>query len=211
MAELGDKRKHVLFIDSRGSLLEETLRKAGISKEVFEIRATRGARIQALIRNADEYAKKYPFDVLYIAGGINNVTTKCSITKVVTFEWLSVKALSEFLIHTMERALKYFKREHPATKVIFCSIPGVHLEYVVPCPTDKDQEVVTDSVWNFNTAIRENNKKLGHYHPRLDRPVHRRTAGLRKNYYHHLTDGLHPSEFMLAKWCQELVKAMGHN
>ena len=211
MAKLGDKRKHVLFIDSRGSFLGGILGKTGVPKSDFEIKPYPGARIQSLIRDADEYAKKFPFDVLYIAGGINNVTTKCRVTKVVTFEWRSEKALSDFLINTMERALNYFKREHPATKVIFCSIPGAHLEYVVPCPTEKDQEIVTNSVWNFNIAVRRNNEELGHYHPRLDRPVHRTTAGSRRNYYHHLSDGLHPGKFMLAKWSQELVKAMGHN
>ena len=123
MASFGDKRKHVRFVDSRGSLLAETLLKVGVKKSEFEIKASPGAKIQWLIRQADEYAKKYPFDVIYIAGGINNVTTKCKITKVVTFDRLSEKALSDFHINTLEGALKYLKRQHPATKFIFCSIP----------------------------------------------------------------------------------------
>ena len=211
MAQLGDSRKHILFTDSRGSRLEETLAKIGVGKQVFEIRPQPGARLQGIIRSADEYAKNYPFDVIYIAGGINNVTTKCRITKVVTFEWVTDAALSHLLINTMERALAYFKREHPATKIIFCSIPGVQLEYVVPSPTDEQQETVNRAIWAFNVAVRRNNEKLGFYHPRLDRPVHRMTTGNRRNYYHHLVDGLHPGNYMLAKWAQEVVKAMGHN
>ena len=211
MASLGDKRKHILFTDSRGSLLEETLKKVGVKKTDFEIRASPGAKIQHLIRNADEYAKQFPFDVIYISGGINNVTTKCKVTKIVTFEWLSESALSKFLITTMENGLYHLQKEHPATKIIFCSIPSVFLEYVVPCPTEDQQEIATNSIWNFNVAVRATNKKLGHYHPRLERPVHRMIAGNRKNYYHHLSDGLHPSQFMLAKWAQELIKSMGHN
>ena len=211
MAQLGDKRKHVLFIDSRGSKLQDTLKKVGVSENDFKIFNHPGARLQKLVFEANEYAKKRPFDVIYIAGGINNVTTKCRITKVVTFEWQSEKALSEFLLTTMERSLAFLKREHPATKFIFCSIPGVQLEYVVPCPTIRDQEIVTNSIWNYNVAIRAENKKLNIYHPRLDRPIHRMTAGIRRNYYHHLGDGLHPTDFSLAKWTQELVKAMGYN
>ena len=75
-----------------------------------------------------------------------NVTTKCKITKVVTFEWLSERALSDFLINTMDNAAAYLKREHPATKFIFCSIPGVFLDYVVPCPTSEQQDIVTNSI-----------------------------------------------------------------
>ena len=211
MAALGDRRKHVLFIDSRGSLLQAMLKKVGVKKSDFLVKPSPGAKFQTLIRDADDYAKKYPFDVIYIAGGINNVTVKCKITKVVTFEWQSEDALSEFLISTLKKAAAFFKREHPATKVVFCSIPGVLLEFVTPCPTEKDQEIVTNSIWSFNTAVRAINKELDHYHPRLERPIHRVTAGMKKNYYHHLSDGLHPTDFTLAKWSQELVKAMGHN
>ena len=211
MASLGDRRKHVLFIDSRGSLLQEALSAAGVRKTDFLIKHFPGAKIQALIREMDEYAKQFPFDVLYLAGGINNVTVKCKITKVVTFEWQSVSALSNFLITTMKKALKYLRREHPATKIVISSIPGVDLQYVVPCPTDRDQEIVTESIWNFNVEVRAVNKELGHYHPRLERPVHRLTNGTRRNYYHHLDDGLHSSAFMVTKWVQELIKSMGHN
>ena len=167
--------------------------------------------MQRIVYKANEYAKKRPFDIIYLAGGINNVTTKCKITKIVTFEWQSEGALSHFLINTMERSLKYLKKENPATKFIFCSIPGAELVYIVPCPTEKDQEIVSNSIWNFNVAIRRLNEDLNVYHPRFDRPIHHMTNGSRKNYYHHLSDGLHPSAFALAKWVQEIVKAMGHN
>ena len=112
MASLGDRRKHVMFMDSRGSRLQEMLGKAGVSKTDFLIIPIPGAKIQALIREADEYAKIYPFDVLYIAGGINDVTVKCKITKMVTFEWQSVAALSNFLISTISTAAILQKRQY---------------------------------------------------------------------------------------------------
>ena len=211
MASLGEKRKHALFIDSRGNDLQATLLKVGVTEDVFKVFNMPGARLQKIVYEANEYAKKRPFDVIYLAGGINNVTTKCQITKVITFEWQTEAALSNFLIGTMERSLAFLKRENPATKFVFCSIAGAELVYVVPCPTEKDQDVVTNSIWNYNIEIRKQNETLGFYHPRLDRPIHRTTAGSRRNYYRHLRDGIHPTNFTLAKWTQEIVKAMGHN
>ena len=211
MAKLGGRRKHVLFTDSRGKYLQRELTKQGISSKDFVIFPDSGARFQRVIRNADEYADERPSDIIYIAAGINNVTNKCRVTKVVTFEWQSSSALSEYLIDTLNTGYAYLHKWHPTTKFVFCSIPGVLLEGLVPYPTENDQAIVNEAIWSFNIAVRQLNERLGSYHPRLDRPVHRNTRGNHLNNYSYLHDGLHPSTFMLSKWVHELRKAMKHN
>ena len=73
------------------------------------------------------------------------------------------------------------------------------------------QTIVNNSIWTFNIGLIERYKGRHIYLPRLDRPMHRTSRGLRKNYYHHLTDGLHPNELTSYSWAKEILKAVHNN
>ena len=211
MAYLGMRRRHAFFMDSRGRNLDEYLWHMNDTNQLVLIFYFPGAKLPTLAKEASKYAKLYPFDVIYVAGGINHVTVKDKVTRVTTYEWQSEKALTTLLIERINQVGKFLHKNHPATKFVFCALAGVDLVRVVPCPKDIDQVNVDNAVWNFNIELIRKHERTGLYHPRLDRPIHRTARGSRKNYYHHLVDGLHPTEMTLYYWAKEIIKAIQHN
>ena len=110
MADLR-RRKVVLFFDSRGRNLEFIVKSMNETERVIEPWVFDGATIEDLAREAEYYAKNAPFDVIFIAGGICNVTSKNKQTKEITFEWTNSVILATHLIQAMERAEKFLKKK----------------------------------------------------------------------------------------------------
>ena len=155
----------------------------------------------------------HPFDVIYIAGGANNITSKNKLTSLISYEWGQGPELGNHLISTLLGADSRLRKYYPASKIVFCPLVGSDLARVVNAHhvTEMDQKAVDDMIWDFNTEVYRINKERGIYCPALQHQVHRYCKGTRRRYYEHLQDGLHPTESLKKKWALQFVKAMAHN
>ena len=173
----------------------------------------KGASLQQLSRMAGAHLDRYPFDVVYVAGGACDITTKSQYSKAISFDWNPPAAVSSHLIRMLDLEDKYLHETYPASRVVFCPLVGTELLRVVTAHqvTPQQQEAVDEAIFKFNSAIFLLNKKRETYSPSLHRTVHRSKAQIKKSYYHHLVDGLHPTESLLQKWADEFVKATKFN
>ena len=208
MAKLNERRCQVAFMDSRATDLQKKIDVLN-KGEYLGIREFKGATLRQLTRMAGRHSEKYPFDVVYIAGGVCDITSKDSFTNKISFEWEPPEGVIDHLKMTLNRASETMRKDHPATKVVFCPLVGVELARVVNAHpvTDDQQWAVDTSIFEFNENVFKLNKEGGTFSPSLHRSVHRSTKGTRKSYYHHLADGIHLSEELKVKWAEEFVKA----
>ena len=73
------------------------------------------------------------------------------------------------------------------------------------------QSWVDDAMFDFNSEVFKINKRRNSFSPPLHRTIHRMAGVVRKSHYHHLSDGLHPSDELKLKWSAWLVKATENN
>ena len=212
MARLNDRRCHVIFMDSRAEGLQEKI-DALNGGEYLGVRKCGGATLQQLISSANAHLKNYPFDVVYVAGGVCDITQKEHGTKRISFAWTSKEELTEHLISTLKRGNDFLTREHPAAKIVFCTLVGLELERVVNThKVETHQQLMVDeAVFAFNDEIFAINKVRGTYSPSLHRSIHRSLRGVKRSYYHHLEDGIHLSDNQKDRWAAEMVKATANN
>ena len=104
-------------------------------------------------------------------------------------------------------------KNHPASKVVFCTTVGVQLTEAVNshAVSSVQQHAVDEAVFDFNTEIFSINERRGTFSPALHRVVHRSIRGKNKSYYNHLRDGIHLTKELKDKWALEFVKAIVHN
>ena len=212
MARLNDRRCHIAFTDSRGTGLQEIIdRKNGV--EYLEIRVAKGASLHHLSRKASAHLDKYPFDVVYIAGGACDITTKNHETNLISFLWDPPDKVEFHLLEVLNLEDRHMSKSHPAAKVIFCPLVGIDLSKAVSghLTHASQQEAVDKAVFSFNTQIFKIGKRREVFLPSLHNSIHRSIRGSRRCYYDHLQDGLHPDEGLRQKWAEDFVKAIGRN
>ena len=70
----------------------------------------KSATIKGLVKEATNYGRNRPYDVLFIEGGICDITTTNWSTNQITFDWEDPKRLSDHIIKnemiTVERSFK---------------------------------------------------------------------------------------------------------
>ena len=152
-----------------------------------------GATFQEIIELAANHLNNYPFDVVYIAGGANNIRTKNSETGQISFDWDPPELLIQYMLSELRQADERLSREFPASKIIFCPLVGTDLSRVVTGHqvNDYQQHVVNETIFDFNEETFRINKRRETYAPSLHRTIHRSKKGTRKSYYEHLVDGIH--------------------
>ena len=212
MATIDNRKQHVFFMDSRGDGLDAKLKDHRVN-EPFLIKIGYGATFSQLVDKADTFLYKYPFHVVYIAGGACDITTKEKGSGNISFDWNPPGKLGPHLVKSLKDADSRLAKNHPASKVVFCTLVGSELRRVVNAHgiNDHQQLAVDDAIFEFNTEIFSINKRRGNYSPSLHRTVHRSSKGRRKCYYHHSVDGIHPGKHLKDNWTEEMVKAIGIN
>ena len=205
MAVLGSRRIHYALTASRGKGVLDLIKGLN-SAEKFALRAVDGATLGELINVAADYLSKHPFDVIYVAGGACNITTKNSKTKRISYNWGRGAELQEHLVHELSSADTKLKKEFPASKVVFCPLIACDLSKVITegSTTEEDQQVVEEAVWEFNSNVFKINKARGTVSPALHHQVHR-FCKKKKRAYYHLTG------YLKQKWAEEFVRVMAHN
>ena len=146
MVTLGSKRIHIVFTDSRGAGLQGIVNRLNKTNEQMEIDERKVATLGALISIVEKYLPKHPFDVVYLAGGVNDITTKDNNTGEISFKWGNGSDLVEHLISTLVAADSRFRQNFPASKVIFCPLIGSLLGKIVTAhPTDEENQITVNN------------------------------------------------------------------
>ena len=213
MALLGSKRLHLIIIDSRGKGLGDLLKTRNKSGELFDLIVREGATLFDLVEVAVKHLHKNPFDVVYIVGGACDITFKEKKTKRIIYTWGKGSALMAHLLDTLVKANDRLLKEFPASKVVFCPLIASELIRVVNFGqvTEEDQHAVEEAVWEFNSTVFRINKERKTISPSLQHQVHRFCKGKRRNYYHHLEDGIHLTEYLRGKWADKFATVLAHN
>ena len=212
MVTLGSKRIHLVLTDSRGNGLQERIDKLN-PPEYMEVDDRKGATLSQLIEIAEDYLPKHPFDILYVVGGVNDITTKDKATGKISYEWGNSQNLSKHLTSIVTKADSFFMKTFPASKVIFCPLIGSDLARVVTAPstTQDNQLTVDNAIWDFNSEVFKINNKRDFFSPPLHHLVHRFCKGKRRAYYQHLHDGIHLSKSLKDKWATQFISGMARN
>ena len=213
MALLGGRRIHLIITDSRGKGLGDLIKSRNASGEPFDILVREGATLFNLVEATASHLQKCPFDIVYVVGGACDITFKEKRTGRIIYAWGEGKALENHLLSSLKNADKKLSRDFPASKVIFCPLIASELARVVNhgTPSQEDQAAVERAVWEFNSTLFKINKDKNLISPSLHHQVHRFCKGRKRNYYHHLEDGIHPNEYLKAKWADEFTTVMAHN
>ena len=207
----GRRRKHIIMFDSRGDGLQEKIEKINDSGVRIEAWFFGGANYERLKDEANYYAGMNPFDIIYIVGGVNELTRKDHHTGKYKFQWKNYHDLEHHMHERLETVKNFLEKEHPATIFIFCPMIGMDLATYLGDNNEKHQEMVNQVTWSFNEAVRDMYKDLHVYVPDFARPVHRQFGEERKNLYYHLRDGLHLNKQALEKWATIARKVADKN
>ena len=200
-AHLYDVRRHIFFFDSRGFNLEMELNIINTERKPVEPWFFNGATIENLVHEAINYGRTRPFDLMFVVGGICNITDKDRNTGKISFNWDTPEKLSNHIINIMEDEDKRFKKELPASKLIFCKIVGANLENVLKRQAETEQLVMDEAIYQINEYIFRKNIDKGLWAPDMATPVHRMINGKMKSNYDHLSrDGIHLSQELKKSW-----------
>ena len=75
-----------------------------------------GATFEELVDLAANHLDNYPFDIVYIIGGVNNITTKDEHTGKISFTWNPAERLINHLTLILKEANVRFTKDYPASK-----------------------------------------------------------------------------------------------
>ena len=89
MALLGGKRLHLVISDSRVIGIGDVVKRKGNQNELIEFRMCKIASFGERVDVAMSHLGKCPFDIVYVAGGVCDLTTKKHTTRAISFEWES--------------------------------------------------------------------------------------------------------------------------
>ena len=186
----------------------EKINKSGI---VLEAWFFGGANYERLKDEADYYAQNRPFDIIYIVGGVNEITRKDPYTGKYYFPWKNYQDLENHMFERLKTVKTYLEKSHPATKFVFCPTMGMDIYRYLGDENMRHQEMINNVVWSFNEIIKGMYKEENIYVPDFARPVHRQYGEERKNLYYHLRDGLHLNKESLLKWANIARKVVEKN
>ena len=203
-----NRRRLIFFFDSRGKFLEYEINLINNTKKPVEPWTFSSATINDLVHEAINYGKTRPFDLLFIVGGICDITVKDWGNNTITFPWTDSKSLVQHVINIIEAAEIRFRKELPASKIIFCRLVGANLEKVLQRKIENEQEIMDESIFEINKYIHKKNIEKNMWAPDMATPVHRQIRGENKSFYEHLAnDGLHLSNDLRKKWAKKILSA----
>ena len=205
------RRKHIMMFDSRGDQLQSKIEKINNTGIRIEAWFFRGANYKRLQDEADYYAKYNQFDIIYIVGGVNELTTKDHYTGKYYFPWNDYQELENHMFERIDTVKKHLEKTHPATQFVLCPMMGMNLAEYIGDENKDHQEMIDNVTWSFNELIRSFHKDTNIYIPDFAKPVHRQFGSERKNMYYHLGDGLHLNDDALKKWAKIALKVVEKN
>ena len=161
-------------MDSRGTGLYEKISKMD-RREFIGVWKKSGATFDEVVELAKAHLTNYPFDVVYVVGGVNDITTKDRLSGNITFDWNPPELLIQHLQSKLKLVDCQLTKDFPASKVVFCPLVGSDLERIVTKRNADplQQLAVNEAVFDFNSEIFKINKRRETFSPSLDRTVRR--------------------------------------
>ena len=207
MAFTGDRRRYVFIFDSRGRHLESILKRENIRKLPVDMLFFDGADIEDLYREAVNYCRLRPFNIVFLVGGICSVTTKDKMSKKISFDWNDSDSLLNYILQEITNGEKYFATEMPASKVVLCRYVGADLSKVLKRLAENEQFILDNAIYELNERIFKMNIEKGLYALDMATPVHRKNKNnVNISHYHHLCgDGIHLSQDLRIKWVKKML------
>ena len=99
------RRKHIIMFDHRGDGLQEKIERINDSGVKIEAWFFGGANYERLKNEANYYASMNPFDIIYIVGGVNELTRRDHQTGKYIFHWKNYQDL-EYHMHERLETVK---------------------------------------------------------------------------------------------------------
>ena len=201
------RRKTIFFTDSRGYYINELIHKEFGESNGVEVLHYKGAGLGTLTKNAYYYADSRPFDMLFLAGGICNITRKDMVTKEIFFEWDDPVELASHIIDIIENEEEIFRKKAPGSKLVFCNFVGADLTKVLKRNAEAEQCILNEAIYIINEDIFQKNIVKEVYAPDLASPVHRQINGKNMTFLDHLgSDGIHLGLDLKKKWAKKMFK-----
>ena len=206
-----------ILADSRGKGLESLITPPPGYR--VRVRPDGGATLQQLLAAARCLINESPCELVYIMGGICNITEKSKGRVSLPFEttdqiYQQTKDLLKAVITDLD--------QYDNTPVILCQLVGVDLNMANIPPSDEahrkrkrmskhpQQDLLNDSVIKINGYIRLLNSERGNDMPELASYIHKHHGTLGwKHHYSRLDDGVHPSIKTQKYWAKRFAENMG--
>ena len=186
--------------------MDSILKAKNVNKLPVDMLFFDGGDIEDLYRESVNYCRWRPFDIVFIVGGICNITSKDRATKKISFEWQDTDLLLNHLLKEIQNGEKHFYTEMPASKVVFCRLVGADLKKVLRKHAENEQFVYDEAIYKLNENIFKMNIEKQLYAPDMATPVHRKSNNKNISHYHHLgNDGIHLSEDLCEKWVKKML------
>ena len=173
------------------------------------------------------------YKCIYIMAGICDITEKNKRTGVITLGLKSVEDIVTTIMAKYNALLKAIEKEKKITKVVFCTMVGVHLNLANYREQDdemrtretrlaviddigehEDQQILNKGIEELNVLIANLNKVNKVSTPFIDRHLHHKVGAKKKSIvhrYHKLQDGVHADERLASKWGDVLNAAVRIN
>ena len=186
------RRKVIFFTDSRGLYLNELIKEQFGHMDRIEVLHYKSADIGTLTKNAYYYAESRPHDVLFIAGGICNITRKDPVV------------LARHIIDKIEEEDETFIEKALATQMAYCNLLGADLLLVLKKKADFEQNVLNEAIYMINEDIFQKNIVKGLFSPDLASPVHRKNAQIMSFLHHLASGGIHLNMDLKKKYAKKM-------
>ena len=204
--------------NSRGAGLQDLIW-ANDKRKDYEVsilaKEIKGASLRNLVDSAISFNRDFPTYVIYIVGGVCDITWKNPKTKEIKFLHASQAALTTHITSILDEIDSSMYSYCPLAKFIICPLIGVDVWKYIPHIAEgipNLQDMITGAVMDINTHILRLNQKRGSRMPHFASPVH---SWKHKRPYHHLEllykDGIHLTDNLKEKWAEQLLKAIDRN
>lgn len=191
-----DRNTTLVLLDSRGAPVLRQINNPGIVCRMY-----RGARLQEIVRHAEELIPHIRPKSCLIVAGVNNLTYKNRCNGLVYLNYYDPFELANHIIRLVNRMRAKLIRMFPATKICFGGIVGMNLnKYNRREGFSPYQWILDEAIRQINAYLRLLSQQLQLYYPRLTSKVHAYYRGRPKNNYRLLYDGLHLGPVVCRSW-----------
>ena len=197
-----------VFGDSRLKYIAPYVHKTNNTTANIEIIPRGGATTRSTASEIWEHTLVHRYDVIFFLSGVNDITAWDDITQRYKLVYQSAEDLSEGITGAIQQFETAYQARFPRASIIFGQITGLDIsEYpYIRDQNPEHQDIVNNGVQLVNREITNINER--NHVPTLwtAKHVHRaRGRGRTSNYYHQLSDGLHPTTYLLKLWASDIV------
>ena len=197
-----------VFGDSRLKYIAPHVHKLKNKTANIEIILRSGATVRSTASEIWEHTLAHRHDVIFFLSGVNDITEWDDITQRYKLVYQSTEELNEGITGAIQQFETAFHTRFPRATILFCQITGLDISQYpyIDDQNPEHQDIVNNGVQLLNREIPNINER--NHVPTLwtAKHVHRtRGRGRTSNYYHQLSDGLHPTTNLLKLWASDIA------